>query len=95
MTTALLQFAGAAYALVLPGVLLAGLLDAGWSLPLRVAVGTMLGVLTVPMLSFCAAWLLATSVTPPLVLVLASVLNAALGLPVALRLRRSRRTRKA
>ena len=39
--------------------------------------GLALGTATVPLASFCAAWLLATSVTPPLVLGVATLMNAA------------------
>ena len=79
MTTILLQLLGVLYVFVLPGTLAAFHLDTGWSTALRVAVGCMLSLLLVPMASFCAAWLLGTSVTATLVVVLATVANAAGG----------------
>jgi len=96
LLTVLLQLLGLLYAFVLPGTLVALHVDADWSLPVRVAAGLTVGLLTIPMASFCAAWLLATSVTPALVVGVATVANAAAGGLLWLRRRaRSGRTRTA
>lgn len=65
-----------AYALWLPGTLLGWLAYPSWDWSYRLMMGLALGTATVPLASFSAAWLLATSVTPPVVLGMATLLNA-------------------
>lgn len=77
MTTLLFQFAALLYVLVLPGTLLALQMGEDWPLPVRAAVGFTLSLLTMPMASFCAAWILGTNVNPVLVLSVATVANVA------------------
>ncbi len=79
MLTVILQILGALYAFAAPGALVAMQLDTDWSRPVQVAVGVALGVLTIPMLSFCTAWILGTSVTPAIVFGVATVANAVAG----------------
>ncbi len=74
----LLRVLGVAYGLWLPGVLLASLANPAWTWSWRLAVGFVLGVLAVPMCAFCAAWLLRTSVTVPVVIGCATLLDAIL-----------------
>lgn len=92
MSTVLLQLFGAIYALLLPGILAAFLLDAEWSLPVRVAVGAMLGALIVPTVCFCVAWIAGTSITLLLVVLVSTGLNLLLGASVLLRRIRAART---
>ena len=73
----LLQLLGFAYCFALPGWLIAIQLDESWSRIVRLAVGLALGLLIVPTVCFVAAWLLRTSVQPPLVAGVATALNAA------------------
>jgi hypothetical protein len=77
----LLQLLAAVYAFVLPGALVAHLVAPHWSRPVQLTVGTAVGLLTVPLACFCAAWLLGTSVHWPLVLGVATVFNLAAGVP--------------
>lgn len=70
----LLQMLGVAFGLWLPGVLLAWLANPSWTWPWRLSVGFVLGTLTVPLAAFAAAWLLETSVTPAVVLGVATLL---------------------
>ena len=78
--TLILQILGALWAFALPGTLVALQLENDWSLPIRIAVGVALSVLCVPMLCFCAAWLAGTSVTPGLVVGVATAVNLCAGL---------------
>lgn len=75
----LLQLLGLLYAFALPGTLVALHVDADWSWPVRVAAGLLVGLMTISMASFCAAWLLGTSVTPAVVVGVATVANAIAG----------------
>ena len=85
----LFQIFAFGYAILLPGTLLALLVDADWSPPVRLAVGLMVGLLVVPMACFVSAWVVGTSITRPLVLLVATALNALAGtLFWGLRLRR-------
>lgn len=79
MITIGLQMLGLLYAFVLPGTLTALHVDADWSWPVRLAVGFVVGLLTIPMAAFCAAWVLGTSVTPAVVVGAATVANGAAG----------------
>ena len=79
MITLLLQLLALLYVFALPGLLVALQLDADWSLPVRGAVGFCLALLTIPMLCFCVAWILATSITPAVAVGVASVVNAVAG----------------
>ena len=85
--TVLLQLAALAYAFVLPGVLLAAVADRDWSPAMRLAGGFTLGLLVVPLASFCAAWALATSVRVALVLGVATALNVICGVGLLVRRR--------
>lgn len=89
MITVLLQLVGLLYAFVLPGTLTALHVEADWSWPVRLAVGFTVGLLTIPMASFCAAWVLATSVTPAVVVGVATVANVLAGGLLWLRRRRA------
>ena len=82
MIDLLLQILVAFWAFVLPGTLLCFGLQNDWTPGLRIAVGVALSVLCVPMLCFCAAWLVGTSVTLDLVAAVASLANIATGLGV-------------
>jgi hypothetical protein len=75
MLTLAFQVFALLYAIVLPGVLLSLAADREWPLPIRLVAGFTLGVLIVPMVCFCVAWLLSTSVSSVLVLGVATVLN--------------------
>jgi len=86
----LLRLLGAAFAFGLPGTLAACWIEPRWSWPMRVLVGVTLSVLLVPLASFVVAWLLATSITPPLTLAVAAALALAAGLPLILSWRRRR-----
>jgi len=86
----LLQLLAALYAFVLPGTLVAHLVAPHWSRPVRLAAGTALGVLIVPLACFCVAWLLGTNVRWPLVLGVATACNLAAGVPWWLLRRRPR-----
>ncbi len=85
-----LQILAALWAFALPGTLVALQLENNWTLPVRVAVGVALSVLCVPMLCFCAAWLAGMSVTPALVVGVATALNVCAGLSLWWRRRRRR-----
>jgi hypothetical protein len=74
--TLVLELAGLAYGLWLPGILLAWLAGPSWTWSYRLLVGLVLGTLTVPLAAFCAAWILETSVTPAVVIGVATVMNA-------------------
>ncbi len=89
MITLLLQALGLLYAFLLPGVLVSLVAERSWSWPLRLASGLTLGVLIVPLASFSAAWLLGTNIRPPLVLGVATLINAVAALAWWLRQRRS------
>ena len=78
--TLILQILGVIWAFALPGTLVALQLENDWTLPVRVAVGVALSVLCVPMLCFCAAWLAGTSITPALVIGVATGVNALAGI---------------
>ena len=65
--TLLLEVVAVAWCFVLPGWVLAMPLDFPWSRLVRIAVGTTLGLVVVPIASFCAAWMLGTNVRPTLV----------------------------
>jgi hypothetical protein len=75
LLTFTLQILALAYAFVLPGVSLSQAAGRDWSLPMRLGAGFCLGILVVPLLSFCGAWVLGTNVQPWLVLASASVVN--------------------
>jgi hypothetical protein len=77
LLTLLLQASALAYALVLPGVLIGLAAGRSWSWPMRLGAGFTLGVLVVPLASFCAAWALGTNIQPPLVLGVATAVNLA------------------
>jgi len=64
----LFQILAIIFAFLVPGVALAWCANPGWAWPLRLLIGFTLGVLVVPLVSFSAAWALAQSVTPGLVL---------------------------
>ncbi len=85
--TVLLQLAALAYAFVLPGVLVAAVADRDWSWGMRLAGGFTLGLLIVPLGSFCAAWALATNVQVPLVVGVATVINVGCGVGLWVRRR--------
>ncbi len=72
----LLQLLGLAYCFVLPGWLIAIQLREEWSGFVRLAVGAALGFLIVPITCFSAAWLLETNIQPPLVVGIATGINA-------------------
>ena len=59
-----------------PGLALVACTDARWAWPMRLLVGFTVGVLVVPLATFSAAWLLATSVSAPLVAATASLVTA-------------------
>ena len=84
-----MQVLGLVYAFLLPGVLLSLNAERHWSTPLRLAVGLTLGLLIVPLASFSCAWALGTNIRPPLVLGVATVINAGAGLAWWLRQRSS------
>lgn len=86
----LLRLLGAAFAFGVPGTLAACWIEPRWSWPMRLLVGVTLSVLIVPLACFSVAWLLATSVTPPLVLVVAATLALAAALPLVARRRAGR-----
>jgi Na+/proline symporter len=87
----LIQLFAFGYALLLPGTLLALFVEAEWGWPVRLAVGLMVGLLVMPMACFAAAWLVGTSVTRPLVLLVATAVNVVAGaLLLFLRERRRR-----
>ena len=73
------QLCGMVWAFAVPGVLLVWQLDTPWSQGIRVLVGAALGGLTVPMIAFCVAWILGTSVCPELTLGVGTTLNVGLG----------------
>jgi hypothetical protein len=73
---ALLQLVGAGICLVLPGVLLVGSIRHEWTPWVAALVGAALGCLIVPMVSFCVAWVLGTSLSAPLVMAVAVVTSA-------------------
>jgi len=75
----LLQLLALVYVFVLPGTLVALCLRNEWSLWLRVGVGFVLSALCIPMLSFCAAWLLGTNIGVTIPLVLATLINLGAG----------------
>jgi len=77
MMTVLIQFLALIWVFLLPGMWVAVRLGDDWPFPLKVAVGFTIGLLTVPLASFCAAWIVGASVNPLLVVVLATVVNAA------------------
>lgn len=85
--TVLLQLAALAYAFVLPGVLIAAVADRDWSWGMRLAGGFTLGLLVVPLASFCTAWALATNVQIPLVVGVATGLNLVCGVALWVRSR--------
>jgi len=70
-----LQLLGMLWAFVVPGVLVVWQLDTSWSPGLRVLVGAVLGLLTVPTLAFSTAWVLGTNVNPGVTLGIGTVLN--------------------
>lgn len=80
------QVAIAGLCLVLPGVLVVAGVRHEWTPGVAVLVGAALGCLAVPMLSFCAAWILGTSLSIPLVVGVAG----AVSLPAGGRLLRRR-----
>ena len=83
-----LQLFGLLWALAVPGVLVVWQLDTPWSPGIRVLVGAALGGVTVPMVAFCAAWILGTSVGSALTLGVGTVLNVGAGAAWWLRRRR-------
>ena len=76
LPTLLLQASALVWAVVLPGVALTFAAGRDWRWPVRLGVGTALGLLCVPLACFCAAWLLRTNVRPPLVIGVAACFNA-------------------
>ena len=52
-----------------------------WSRAVRLAVGTALGLLIIPLSCFCVAWVLGTSIRWPLVLAVATAFNLGAGIP--------------
>jgi hypothetical protein len=74
-----LQVAAFAYVFVLPGVLTLRGSGPDWPAPVRWAAALTVGLLVVPMACFCAAWVLGTNVQPPLVLAVATIVNAIAG----------------
>lgn len=87
----LLQLAGLAWCFALPGILLALAARTSWSTGERILVGIATGALLMPMLAFCVACLAHTSITPSLVLGIATTWNAAGLGALALRARQRRR----
>lgn len=85
----LLQLLAAVYAFVLPGAFVAELAAPHWSRAIRLCVGTALGLLLVPLASFCVAWVLGTNIRWPLVLAVATVFNLGAGIPCWLLRRRT------
>ena len=77
--TILLQVLALVYVFVLPGTLVALCLQRDWPMWVRVAVGFTLSALCIPMLSFCAAWILGTSIGVAIPLVLATLVNLGAG----------------
>jgi predicted membrane protein len=77
-------------AFLLPGAAWTWHHDPNRPIEVRLAVGAVVGFLVVPMVSFCAAWVLGTSVRPALVLAVAVALA---GPAVALALLRRRGSR--
>lgn len=74
-----LQLIGMLWAFAVPGVLVVWQLDTAWSPWIRVLVGVALGGLTVPMIAFCVAWILGTSVSPEVTLGVGTALNLGAG----------------
>ncbi len=77
----LLQLLAVVYAFVLPGAFIAELVAPHWSRAVRLAVGTALGLLIIPLSCFCVAWVLGTSIRWPLVLAVATAFNLGAGIP--------------
>ncbi len=73
----LAELAATVAAFLLPGLAWTAGATRGRSRPVRLAVAGVTGLLAVPMAAFCAAWVLQTSVRPPLVLGVALALAAA------------------
>ncbi len=76
MITVVLQLLAFLYGVLLPGIALSLLARRSWDPPMRVAGGLFLGLLVIPMASFCAAWVLGTHIQPGLVLAVATPFNA-------------------
>ena len=72
----LLQIVGLSWVLILPGILVIWPIRAAWSPGVRALVGASLGMLAMPMLCFCVACLLHSSITPALSLTVATIVNA-------------------
>ena len=79
MLTLLLQLIGLLYVFVAPGLLLISQLESDWSTPVQLALGFALSALVVPIVCFCAAWLLGTNISAALVILVATGLNAGAG----------------
>lgn len=77
MVTVLLQIAALAWVFVLPGTWIALRVGGDWPLPVRLAAGFTMGLLVIPLASFSTAWVLGQSVTPTLVIGVATVANVA------------------
>jgi hypothetical protein len=86
----LLQVVGAGLCLILPGVLVVAGVRHEWTPGVAALVGAALGCLGIPMLSFCAAWFLGSSLSIPLVVAVAG----AISLPAGGRILRRRQLRR-
>lgn len=77
--TFLLQILAFIYVFVLPGMLV--LIGCGndWPAPVRWAAALSVGLLIVPMSSFCAAWIFGTNIQPLLVIGVATLVNVIAG----------------
>ena len=84
----ILQLTGAALCLVLPGVLLVAAIRHEWTPGVAALVGAALGCLMIPMLSFCVAWVLGTSLSAPLVAGVAAAASTPPGVRLFLQRRR-------